>query len=140
MILLRVPAVVSLLLSAIIIASPTDSAADAMRLLDSNQAAAARRLVDAALAKTPGSPLLLAVQARVLWAQGQRDAALASARRAERAGPKDPATQHVLALFYAQSGNRPKAAELESHFARSPQADRAAAGRAALLNFEVGRT
>lgn len=110
-----------------------------MRLLDSGQAPAAVRLIDSALAKAPGNSLLVAMKARALLAQGQKSQALALAARAERMAPRDPQTQHNLALFHAQSGDRRKAAELESSFALSPAADRAAAARASILNFETGR-
>jgi tetratricopeptide (TPR) repeat protein len=63
--------------------------------------------------------------------------AAAAARRAE-AAPAPPMTQHLLALYYARTGNRKRAAELESAYARSGAADAAAPARAAMLNAEVG--
>lgn len=115
------------------------AATEAIRLLDAGQPAAAAQVLGPALIKSSADPLLLALKARALWAQGQKAGALTAARAAENAGLKDPSTQHHLALYYAQAGNRKRAAELESMYAVSPEADQAAPARAALLNFETGR-
>jgi tetratricopeptide (TPR) repeat protein len=61
-----------------------------------------------------------------------------AARRAARGRP-EPVTQHLLALYYARSGDRKRAADLESAYARSREADGAAGVRAAMLNAEAGQ-
>lgn len=126
-------------LFALAAAHQSPDAAETIRLLDSGQPAEAARVLGPALVQSSADTLLLALKARVLWAQGQKTGAFTAAQAAEKTGLKDPSTQHHLALYYAQSGNRKRAAELESMYAVSPEADGAAPARAALLNFETGR-
>lgn len=104
----------------------------AIQALDANRPAEAER----ALARAPKTSLAWALLARTYFALGKPAEAAAAARQADAA--TDPAAQHTLALYYAQSGNRKRAAELERKFALSPQADPAAPARAAFLLAETG--
>ncbi len=63
--------------------------------------------------------------------------ASAAARLAESTGAALPEVQHQLALYYAQSGQRQRAAAWEGKFAQSPAADPIAPLRAAMLYAEV---
>lgn len=78
-----------------------------------------------------------ALLARVYLGLKMPQQAAAAARTAERLAGGVPLAQHQLALYYAQSGQRKLAAEWEGRFARSAEADRGAAVRAALLFAEV---
>lgn len=110
----------------------------AARDLDAGRVAAARPVLEQRVAARPADGEAWALLARALWLERRAPQAAAAARRADtpRATPE---TQHALALYYAQSGNRPRAAELEGRYALSPAADAFAPARAALLHFETGQ-
>ncbi len=111
--------------------------AQAAAALEQNRPAEARPLLESATRANPRDAMAWALLARTLWTLRQPGHAEA-ARRAETADPANPNVQHALALYYAQSGSRKKAAQLEAGYARSAAADPAAASRAALLSFEAG--
>jgi tetratricopeptide (TPR) repeat protein len=104
----------------------------AAQALEAGQAGQAQRILGQA-SKTAHAWALLA---RTYWALNKKAEAAQAARQAD--ATTDPAAQHVLALYYAQAGNRKRAAELEYKFALSPQADAAASARAAFLLAETG--
>jgi tetratricopeptide (TPR) repeat protein len=106
----------------------------AVAALDQGRPAEARRVLEAERGR---SAHVWALLARTYHALGQPAQALTAARRAEAAG-LDPRTQHALALYYAQTGNRKRAARLEHQYALSSLADDAACGRAAFLLAETG--
>lgn len=107
--------------------------------LEQNRPAEARPLLESATRTEPRNAMAWALLAQVYLRLGQAAPLVANAaQRAEAAAPQDPRVQHLLALVHAQSGNRKKAAELESRYARSGQADKSAASRAALLHWETG--
>lgn len=105
--------------------------------LDGGRPADARVVLERTVQQTPAKWEAWALLARAYWMLQEREKAAAAAQRADRP-TLPPDAQHALALYYAQSGNRKRAAQLEGQFALSPQADAAAAARAALLSFEVG--
>ena len=84
--------------------------------------------------RTPHSQALLA---RVYLQLQLKERAIAAARRAESTGANLPEVQHQLALYYAQSGQRPLAAQWEGRYAQSPAADPLAPLRAAMLYAEL---
>ena len=102
------------------------AAFDAGRLTDARTMLATRR--DAA------SQALLA---RVYFQLKLPERATVAARLAETTGAHLPEVQHQLALYYAQSGQRQRAALWEGKFAQSPVADPPAALRAAMLYAEL---
>jgi len=106
---------------------------EAARALDGGRAAEARRTLEAERSR---SAYVWALLARTYLALGAPAAAQDAARRAEPT--QDPRAWHALALFYAQSGQRVRAARLEHQYALSSQADAEAASRAALLLAEAG--
>jgi tetratricopeptide (TPR) repeat protein len=106
----------------------------ATQALDAQRPAEARQI----LAKAGKTAHALALMARTYHALGKKAEAAQLARQLD--ATTDPAAQHALALYHAQSGNRKRAAELEQKFAMSPQADAAAPARAAFLLAETGDT
>jgi len=92
------------------------------------------------IAAHPGDALLWIQLARTHMTLKEPVKARQAIRRAELAATHQPEIQHALALYYAQNGNRKRAAELELAFARSPKADTFAPARAAFLCAESGLT
>ena len=91
------------------------------------------------IAAHPRDSLLWVRLARTYAELQQPAKAMEAAQRAEKMSGKTPEVQHALALFYAQLGNRKRAAELELDYARSnPGKDTFAAARAAFLCAESG--
>ena len=111
---------------------------DWLRALDTGRAAEIRPILERDSTSHPSSALAAALLARTYLALGQKTQAAQAARRAETAIAASPAAQHTLALYYAATGNRKRAAELEALYARSPIADPEAAVRAALLFHQAG--
>ncbi len=116
-----------------------------MAIADLTQAAAAlardrpaeaRPLLESALRLDPRDAMAWALLAQTYWSLKQPAQAAAAAKRVD--ATNDPKAQHALARYYAQSGNRRRAAQLETQFARSPEADKSAPLRAAMLNAEAG--
>ncbi|MFN0106135.1 MAG: tetratricopeptide repeat protein [Bryobacteraceae bacterium] len=110
-----------------------DQIANAQAALDAGRLAEARVLLES----MPGDGRAAALLARVYFGLKMPGKAAAVAGSAERMGGVVPAVQHMLALYFAQSGQRKLAAVWEGRFARSKEADGAAALRAALLFAEV---
>lgn len=106
--------------------------------LDAGRLAEARLLLEAAVGRQPRNGVAWANLARLYAALSEKEKAARAAARAERLIAGSPETQHALALYYAQTGNRKRAAELECLYAASGKADEAASARAALLSAEVG--
>ncbi len=111
-----------------------DQLAQAQAAVDAGRWAEARVLLEAQTASGAAAALL----ARVYLQMKMPDRAAGAARRAEQLEAGSPAVQHTLALYFAAAGKRALAAEWEGRYARSPQADGAAALRAAMLFGEVG--
>jgi tetratricopeptide (TPR) repeat protein len=114
-----------------------DLATPALAALDAQRYSEARVLLERAAAANPNDGRLHASLALAYFKLNLKQFAANAARRAEALQQNSPPTQHALALFYAQSGNRKRAAELESLYALSPLADPSAPARAAFLNAEV---
>lgn len=113
--------------------------AQAAAALEQNRPAEARPMLESATRAEPRNALAWALLAQVYQRLGRVGEAAAAAGRAEAAaGTGQPKVQHALALFHAQAGSRKKAAVLEASYARSGEADKAAAARAALLHWETG--
>ena len=108
----------------------------AVAALAQDRPAEARPLLESATRSNPRDAMAWALLAQTYWRLKQPANAAAAAKRAELTA--DAKVQHALAIYYAQSGNRKKAAQLETMFARGPEADKAAASRAALLSWEAG--
>ncbi len=111
--------------------------ADAAKALDAGRAAEVRAALERIVTQTPTQSEAWALLARAHWQLGEPVKASAAARRADLPNAV-PGALHALALYYAQSGNRKRAADLEGRYAASGQADAFAAARAALLHSEVG--
>lgn len=111
---------------------------DAARALDAGRAAEVRPYLEQSVNAKPGDAFAWALLARTYLALKEPAKAKSAADRAERGVAGSPDAQHALALYYAQSGNRKRAAELEGMYAASPKADSLASVRAALLHFETG--
>lgn len=114
--------------------------AQAASALERNRPAEARPLLESATRAEPRNAMAWALLAQTYQRLGETAQAALAAQRAEAAAAPsaDARVQHALALFHAQSGNRKKAAALETRYARSAGADRSAPARAALLNWETG--
>jgi tetratricopeptide (TPR) repeat protein len=110
--------------------------AQAAAALARDRPAEARPILEAATRADARDAMAWALLAQTYLRLKQPAQAAAAARRAEPAA--DPKVGHALAVYYAQSGNRKRAAQLETQFARSAEADRFAASRAAMLHFESG--
>ncbi len=95
--------------------------------------AEARVLLESRAADARAWALLAQVYHQLKMPQKAAQAAL----RASTAGAAVPQVQHMLALYYAQSGQRKLAAQWEGRFAESKEADAAAPLRAALLYAEL---
>jgi tetratricopeptide (TPR) repeat protein len=111
-----------------------DSITQAQAAFEAGRMAEARVLLEA----QPASGVAAAWLARVYGQMKMPERAAEAARRAEQLAAGEAAVQHTLALYYAAAGKRALAAEWEGRYARSPQADAAAALRAAMLFGEVG--
>lgn len=111
---------------------------DAARALDAGRAAEVRPYLEQSATAHPRDSYVWALLARTYWTLKDPLKAKAAAGRAEAAGVASPDAQHALALYYAQSGNRKRAAVLEGMYAASPKADANASVRAAMLYFETG--
>lgn len=110
----------------------------AMAALDAGRYAEARGMLERIVEQAPREPRAWAALARAYHGLALADRAADAARRAEPLIEASPEAQHTLALYYAQTGNRKRAAELECLYAASPRADAAAPARAAMLSAEVG--
>ena len=111
-----------------------DPVANAQAAFDAGRFTEARVHLEAIARKDARASALLA---RIYNQLKLPQLAVASARQAQSLGPTIPAVQHTLALYYAQSNQRKLAALWEGRFAKSKEADPAAAHRAALLYAEV---
>jgi Flp pilus assembly protein TadD len=67
----------------------------------------------------------------------QTGPANAAAKRAQALAGDDPIVQHALAIFFSETGDLPRAADLERRFASSKSADPQAAARAAKLSLDA---
>ena len=110
---------------------------DAARALDAGRAAEVRPYLERSAGARPSDAHVWALLARTYWTLKDPVKAKAAADRAERGVNASPQAQHALALYYAQSGNRKRAAVLESMYASSGKADALASTRAAMLHFET---
>lgn len=111
---------------------------DAARALDAGRAAEVRSYLEQSVGARPADAHVWALLARTYWTLKEPTKAKAAADRAERGLTASPSAQHALALYYAQSGNRKRAALLEGMYAASGKADSAASARATMLHFETG--
>lgn len=105
----------------------------AQAAMAANRWAEARVLLESRPADARAWALLAQVYHQLKMPQKAAQAAL----RASTTGATIPSVQHLLALYYAQSGQRKAAAQWEGRFAESKEADAAAPLRAALLYAEV---
>lgn len=110
--------------------------AQAAAALAQERPAEARPLLESATRLNPRDAMAWALLAQTYWRLKQPGQAAAAAKRVDATA--DPKAQHALAIYYAQSGNRKRAAQLETQFARSAEADKSAALRAAMLSIEAG--
>jgi len=110
---------------------------DAARALDAGQAAQVRPYLEQSASARPSDAQVWALLARTYWALQDPLKAKTAADRAERGVNGSHSAQHALALYYAQSGNRKRAAVLEGMYAVSGKADALASTRAAMLHFET---
>ena len=110
--------------------------AQAAAALAQDRPAEARPLLESATRLNPRDAMAWALLAQTYWRLKQPMQAAAAAKRVD--ATSDAKVQHALAIYYAQSGNRKRAAQLETQFARSGDADKTAALRAAMLNLEAG--
>jgi tetratricopeptide (TPR) repeat protein len=111
---------------------------DAVLALDRGRAAEVRPYLEQSAGARPGDAAVWALLARTYWMLKDPAKAKTAAERAERSIAGSPVAQHALALYYAQSGNRKRAASLEGMYASSGKADALASARAAMLHFETG--
>jgi tetratricopeptide (TPR) repeat protein len=116
-----------------------DAVQAAVRHLEGGGFAGARVLLEQAVQARPKYGLAWAALARAYLGLGMKEQAARAARHAGPLVSGDPEAEHTLALYFAQSGDRKRAAEYETRYARSARADDAAAARAAMLNAEVGQ-
>jgi tetratricopeptide (TPR) repeat protein len=129
--------VFALLLFASFLVASDPVIAEAIRALDGGRPQEARVALERVVTRSPGNLEAWALLARAHWLLQDPAKSSAAAKRADLP-TASPETLHTLALYYAQSGNRKRAAELEGKYALTAQADAAAPARAALLSFEVG--
>jgi Flp pilus assembly protein TadD len=64
--------------------------------------------------------------------------ASSAASSAEKVGGENPVVCHALAMYYSETGQSVRAAQLEERFAESPKADAGALHRAAVLYLDGG--
>lgn len=110
-----------------------DHLADAQAAFDSGRFAEARIKLESRPLSGPAAALLARIYLHLKLPQR----AAAAARQAEQLAPSNPSVQHSLALYFAVAQQRKLAALWEGRYAQSPDADSAAALRAALLFAEV---
>jgi Flp pilus assembly protein TadD len=99
--------------------------------------AEAREPLERASQLQPQNPRVWTALAQAYLSAKQIDQANAAAQRAETLGANDPVVQHALAMFFSETGDLLKAADLERRFASSKAADPQAATRAAKLSLQA---
>jgi len=98
--------------------------------LQNNDLAEARQSLEQASQLQPENPRVWAALAQTYLRGKQTDQAKAAARRAETLAGDDPVVQHALAIFFSETGDFARAADLERRFASSKTADPQAAASA----------
>lgn len=134
--------VLSLVLFAISILAFQDSQDHLRRgliALQANNAAEATQELELARNADPQNPLIWAALAQAYLKSGKKENASKAAIEAEAIAPDHPTIQHALSLYYAQSSDFLKAAELEKKFSLSKGADAEAPIRAANLYLQGGQ-
>ena len=107
--------------------------------LQHGQLTQARTQLEQAAKLDPSNPLVWASLVRAYSRLKQPALAQNAAEQAEKTGSGNAIVAHALASYYSQNGNFAHAAELESEYAKSPNADPAAAERAAGLYLNAGQ-
>ena len=107
--------------------------------LNQNDLVHAREFLERAAKLNPGSAVVWVALAQTYLKSGQKDMAVQAAGHAEQYGADTPPIQHALALFYAGTGDLPRAAGWERRFAATPGAGAQAAASAAALSLEAGQ-
>jgi Flp pilus assembly protein TadD len=103
-----------------------------------NNPAEAREPLEHASQLQPRNARVWAALAQAYLGTKQTDLAKSAAQRAESLGADDPVVQHTLAMFFSETGDFPRAADMERRFASSKIADPQAAARAAKLSLQAG--
>jgi Flp pilus assembly protein TadD len=106
--------------------------------LQNNDLTAATQSLEQASRLQPENPRVWAALAQAYLRSKQADPANAAAKRAESLAADDPVVQHALAIFFSETGDLARAADLERRFASGKAADPQAAARAAMLSLQAG--
>lgn len=120
----------------LLLAEPFDSTFQAgLTALNQNNLAVAQSRLEAASKLEPRNPQVWLALAQTYWKLHEAPAAETAARNAEAFSTGAPIL-HGLALYYSETGNYPKAAELEARYAQS---EPAAIAGAAQLYLRAGQ-
>jgi tetratricopeptide (TPR) repeat protein len=106
--------------------------------LQHGQLTQARQSLEQAATLDPKNSFAWASLAETYLRLKQPQRAAGAAVSAEKLGAGDPVVSHALAMYYSETGNYARAAELEQQFAVSPKADPDALNRAAALYLNAG--
>lgn len=106
--------------------------------LQNNNLTEAKQSLEQASRLQPENPKVWVALAQAYLRSKQTDPAKAAAKRAEALAADDPVVQHALAIFFSETGDFARAANLERRFASSKAADPQAAQRAATLSLQAG--
>lgn len=129
-----------LVLASVGVAGQTASFDDELRrglLALKKNPAEARQPLEHASQLQPDNPKVWVALAQAYLGAKQMELAKSAAQRAETLAVHDPVVQHALAMFFSETGDLTKAADLERRFASSPTADPQAAARAARLSLQA---
>jgi Flp pilus assembly protein TadD len=132
-----------LLVASAALAEQTASADDELRrglvALQNKNLTEARQSLEHASQLQPKNPKVWVALAQAYLSSKQMGPANAAAKRAQALAGDDPIVQHALAIFFSETGDLPRAADLERRFASSKSADPKAAARAATLSLEANQ-
>ena len=135
------PAVVLLAVTLTASTSPAsfeDEFRKGLLALQNNQLTEARECLLRASRLEPGNARVWVALAQAYLRNKDKGHATGAALHAETIAANDPVIQHALAIFFSETGDLRKAADLERRYAGSKSADSYAAARAATFSLQAG--
>ncbi len=111
----------------------------ALVALKQGQIQEARSDLEQASRLEPGNPYVWSALAEAYWRAKETRLASSAAKNAESTGGHNPVVCHALAMYYSESGQFSRAAQMEGRFAGSANADPQALSRTAELYLKAGQ-
>ncbi len=112
---------------------------DGLLALQRNDLAAARTDLETASRLAPGNGRIWVALSQTYWKLKDSGKADAAAAKAEKLGPADPAVLSSLVIYYNETGQGLKAAEMQARYAGLVPQDLSARQRAEQLYFEMSQ-